>query len=600
MPLYRKFNKNDILFSTIHTRPRVSAKYGANGWEGTTGPSASLSLYGGVRSRLDVKPDSYASSGISIYPLDPLDTHSIDKVIFVSGSYPSTGSIRFVRCTNVPYTTFTQVNETRWYEEHFRPIERLFEHYGRFDSNYYLGSTDAYIALLLADSSVSTHPGSYFSFLNVPVITGPTSSFTAEVIYKPLSTASSPVVMGQQDVWSMQVGVSGGLYLRNDKPNSLFITGSNSVKVREGVYNHLAMVVSGGVSVTFYVNGVSAGTAAVSTLLTSSLGNNTHPFIVGALRSGSTTLSSSDGFVFETRLWRTIRTPAQLAASASGTMLASSSADLVHYARFNDGPLAIAHGAAMGSGAFDYSVNANHGTVSQYSNQQNVHWQPSDHPTFMHATIRSGSSSDIRLFHVPSMFYGRQIDPGSVRVTDGLYNSRRIVRVLNDDGRGTLYVSGSMTRDISGEEYTGEKRRKVGNVFYTEGLVVITDPTLWDMFDTTSALWQTTMTPSGVFGDLLALDFRGQSRVHTKVFNCRVTTAQANASNNLTFGWVDNRGTDVTDDDRMLVVREDGTTWITAVGLYNEHRELVAVAKLAQPIRKREKDKINIRLKMDF
>lgn len=50
----------------------------------------------------------------------------------------------------------------------------------------------------------------------------------------------------------------------------------------------------------------------------------------------------------------------------------------------------------------------------------------------------------------------------------------------------------------------------------------------------------------------------------------------------------------------MVTVREDGTTWITAIGLYNEDRKLVAIAKLAQPIRKREKDKINIRLKMDF
>ena len=198
------------------------------------------------------------------------------------------------------------------------------------------------------------------------------------------------------------------------------------------------------------------------------------------------------------------------------------------------------------------------------------------------------------------MFYGRQIDPGSVRITDGLYNSRRIVRVLNDDGRGTLYVSGSMTRDLSGQEYTGQPRRKVGNVFYTEGIVAITDPALWDMFDSTSALWQTSMSVSGVFGDLIALDFKGQSRVHTKVFNCRVSTAQANASNNLTFSRLDNNGTDALEDDRMVTVREDGTTWITAVGLYNEDRKLVAIAKLAQPIRKREKDKINIRLKMDF
>lgn len=598
MGLFRKFNRNDILFSTIHARPRVSVRYGANGWEGNTGPSASLSLYGGVRSRLDVKPSDFAGSGISIYPLDPLDTHSIDKVIFVSGSYPSTGSIRFVRCFNTPYASFTDVTSTRWYDEHFSPIMRLYEYYNRFDANFYTGSLDIYTALLLADRNTATRSGSFFTFAGIPNITGPTSSFTAEVMYKPLATASSPVIMGQQNIWSMQIGVSGGVYFRNDNSLTPFITGSNAVKVVEGAWNHIAMIVSGGISVSWLVNGQNAGTATISSLLSASTSN---PLIIGALRSGSYTLSSSDGFIFESRIWNQIRTTAQLQASASGTLVSSGSAyGLVHYARFNDGPMAVAHGQTMGSGAFDYSSNAVHGVVTQYSNMQNVHWQPSDHPSFVHTFKVSGTLDDLRLFHVPSMFYGRQIDPGSVRITDGLYNSRRIVRVLNDDGRGTLYVSGSMTRDLSGQEYTGQPRRKVGNVFYTEGIVAITDPALWDMFDSTSALWQTSMSVSGVFGDLIALDFKGQSSVHTKVFNCRVSTAQANASNNLTFSRLDDRGTEAVEDDRMVTVREDGTTWITAIGLYNEDRKLVAIAKLAQPIRKREKDKINIRLKMDF
>jgi hypothetical protein len=41
-------------------------------------------------------------------------------------------------------------------------------------------------------------------------------------------------------------------------------------------------------------------------------------------------------------------------------------------------------------------------------------------------------------------------------------------------------------------------------------------------------------------------------------------------------------------------------TYVTAVGIYNEFRELVAVAKIAQPIRKRETDQVNIRLRLDI
>ena len=45
---------------------------------------------------------------------------------------------------------------------------------------------------------------------------------------------------------------------------------------------------------------------------------------------------------------------------------------------------------------------------------------------------------------------------------------------------------------------------------------------------------------------------------------------------------------------------ESQTTWITTIAICNEENKIVAIAKLAQPIRKRPQDKINIRLRMDF
>jgi hypothetical protein len=311
--------------------------------------------------------------------------------------------------------------------------------------------------------------------------------------------------------------------------------------------------------------------------------------------------STWNGFLFESKVWTKALNYEELKQSISGTLTNSSSLDLAHYARFNDGPYGVAHGFASGSGAFDYSHNAKHGYMLPWSFAHTNHWQPSDHPTFIPALKQVHRDiSDIRIFHVPSMFYGRQINPGSVRISDGTYNAKHIVRVINDDGRGNLYISGSMTRDISGEEYTGERRRKVGTVFYTEGLVVLSDPALADMFDRTTFFWEPEVSVSGVFGDLISLDFQGQGRINTKTFNCRLPTSQGNASNNPTWSRVDDRGTAATDDDRVVPVHDDGTTYITAVGIYNEDRQLVAVAKFAQPIRKREKDKENLRLKIDF
>jgi hypothetical protein len=77
------------------------------------------------------------------------------------------------------------------------------------------------------------------------------------------------------------------------------------------------------------------------------------------------------------------------------------------------------------------------------------------------------------------------------------------------------------------------------------------------------------------------------------VVSCRVGASEANASNNPTYVREDSAG-------KPRLVDDSRTTYITAVGLYDSERNLVAVAKLAQPLRKREKDRLNIRLKMDF
>jgi hypothetical protein len=71
--------------------------------------------------------------------------------------------------------------------------------------------------------------------------------------------------------------------------------------------------------------------------------------------------------------------------------------------------------------------------------------------------------------------------------------------------------------------------------------------------------------------------------------------SEVNGSNNPTYYTTD------ADGKRWARVTgsNEAVTYITSIGLYNEHRQLVAVAKLAQPIRKRERDNIDIRLRLD-
>lgn len=593
MSVYRKFGRNDILFSSVHTRPHTSVTWN-NGWSGGPNGSGSLSLYAGIRARTDTFPNT--TSGISIYPQDQVDSHSIDKVVFVSGSYPATGSIRFIRARD---QAGTPDNQTVWYEEHFRPIRLLYSYYHRLDSCFFTGSYDRYCLYFPADHTASLHNGSLVDYVNVGNLNGMAGtgqSWTAETWYKPAQgdVASRRHIMQQIGSWRMIVGANNELVLGNNASGT-FVQGSPFGSVTNGQWHHLAIAVSGGISASFYVDGVLTAVSGVSQFF----GNN-QDVTIGA--DTTTYVSGADGFIFESRIWNTARTATQISSSMLSTLTNSGSSGLLMYLRFNDGPLHPTSLDVAGSGVIDWSSygSANsfsRGMINLYSSIFTPSWMPNDHPTFSsprRVVPLSSALGDFRVAHIPSLFYGKQIDPGSVVIRDGAFNGRNIVRVLNDDGRGCLYLSGSVTRRISGEEYTGDTRHKVGNVFYSEGLIVITDPGLWDMFDSSDLFWlPATAQASGTFAPLIGIEFSGQGKVHTKTFNCRLGTSQANASNNPTFSSVDSNGV-------LRPVRDDGITYITAVGLYNEDRTLVAVAKLAAPLRKREKDKQNIRLKLDF
>ena len=42
------------------------------------------------------------------------------------------------------------------------------------------------------------------------------------------------------------------------------------------------------------------------------------------------------------------------------------------------------------------------------------------------------------------------------------------------------------------------------------------------------------------------------------------------------------------------------TTYISKIGIYDKYQNLIAIANLATPIRKREQDQFSVKLKLDF
>jgi hypothetical protein len=200
----------------------------------------------------------------------------------------------------------------------------------------------------------------------------------------------------------------------------------------------------------------------------------------------------------------------------------------------------------------------------------------------------------LTVIHVPSMFYGRQIATGSISMWTHAWDLSAGVNVGSgtryyvDDGYGRVFdvPSGSdwKTAWMSGTAH------RVGSAFYEYGLIVFHSSSItWHL-----QFYNSTYNNQAPADPNLHVQFSGSTIVQSSVFMCRMGATDVNASNNPTFSYTS--GTDPRYYSRM----PDTRTYITAVGLYNEERQLVAVAKIAQPIRKRETDVLDIRLRIDI
>jgi hypothetical protein len=176
------------------------------------------------------------------------------------------------------------------------------------------------------------------------------------------------------------------------------------------------------------------------------------------------------------------------------------------------------------------------------------------------------------------MFYGRQIATGSVLMTINTWPSSGTL-YWKEDGYGRIWQVSSPTAEWN----TGTQLS--GNVFYNEGFIVFTNP---------DPLWHVYLRADG--GAHKTLQFRGVNPINSMVFMCRMASTEVNASNNPTYYTTDETGKRWAYNSGSA----ESVTYVTAVGLYNEERQLVAVAKMAQPIRKRERDLVDIRLKLDI
>jgi hypothetical protein len=208
---------------------------------------------------------------------------------------------------------------------------------------------------------------------------------------------------------------------------------------------------------------------------------------------------------------------------------------------------------------------------------------------------------------VPQTLFGESIARDSIRLVD---DSTASTITLQDDGYGNLYDIDYSSSYSNGTPTSTNSGSVVGNVFYDEGLIVITDTGSYSAVG------------SGEASDGFSLTFDSTQTIYEREYVCRIGENEFQHTNNrsLKVGQSGSHaffGNKYDDDVYKNTIHDtypydltgfatgsfknaeyeigteligeathsDFATYITTVGLYNSNNELMAIGKTAKPIR---------------
>jgi len=143
----------------------------------------------------------------------------------------------------------------------------------------------------------------------------------------------------------------------------------------------------------------------------------------------------------------------------------------------------------------------------------------------------------------------------------------QFISKIKDDGEGNLYLENS------------NPRRYVGNVIYPHGQIIITDDVV-------------AMYYNYYFNGIIT--WKSNLPIFTHNYHCKVKTSDFNFTQNRTSY---NKSTG---EIAPNLTGPAFTPYFTTVGLYNDANELVAVAKMAQPIPKSNQTDMSIVVRLDM
>ena len=181
---------------------------------------------------------------------------------------------------------------------------------------------------------------------------------------------------------------------------------------------------------------------------------------------------------------------------------------------------------------------------------------------------------------IPQSQFGDKIKRSSFTLTDD--STSATIKII-DDGNGNLYapnasVSQSVSALSSSDNY-------VGNIFYDVGIFAITETSSYDGTNNYSDVTSGTYT----------VTYKGARDISTHEWSCDAVPNEMNLTENITIFKPGGAG-DLKDNLTSSLF----PTYITEVGLYDDERNLMGLARLSKPIPKSTIIPMRFYVRMDY
>lgn len=193
-------------------------------------------------------------------------------------------------------------------------------------------------------------------------------------------------------------------------------------------------------------------------------------------------------------------------------------------------------------------------TTNYYNYPQTTLSQSKSFPT--------GNGEQVGVFSIPSRMFGTYIKPGSFTWED---NTNGIT--FTDDGEGNILRNSTI----------------VGNIVYQHGIAVLTEQDIegLNISDFTSAANVTCSFQSTV----TIYESQHKCTIRENEFNYTLNPSTTSGSDGLAYSYV---------------TASYFSPFITTIGLYNDNQDLVAVAKVAQPVPTSATTDLSILINLDL